>query len=79
MKSWNELRRKGLSTSGDRGVYVHAALHCVANRPPKPARYRMLYETRSKHRRLFRMGDSYDPQRAGSKITPEVDEIPPGL
>jgi hypothetical protein len=58
------------------GVYVHAALHCVANRPPKPGRYRMLYETRPKHRRLFRLGDSYDPQREGSKITPEVDEIP---
>jgi hypothetical protein len=58
------------------GVYVHAALHCVANRPPKGGRYRMLYETRPKHRRLFRMGDSYDPLREGSKITPEIDEIP---
>jgi hypothetical protein len=58
------------------GVYVHAALHCVANRPPNPGRYRMLYETRPKYRRLFRLGDSYDPQREGSKITPGTDEIP---
>ena len=58
------------------GVYVHAALHCVANRPPNPGRYRMLYETRPKYRRLFRLGDSYHPQREGSKITPEADEIP---
>jgi hypothetical protein len=58
------------------GVYVHAALHCVANRPPHPGRYRMLYETRPKYRRLFRLGDSYDPQREGSKVTPEVDDIP---
>jgi hypothetical protein len=58
------------------GVYVHAALHCVANRPPNPGRYRMLYETKPKYRRLFRLGDSYDPQREGSKITPEADEIP---
>jgi hypothetical protein len=35
------------------GVYVHAALHCVANRPPNPGRYRMLYETRPKYRRLI--------------------------
>jgi hypothetical protein len=70
--------KEGIVDERRPGVYVHAALHCVANRPPKPARYRMLYETRPKHRRLFRMGDSYDPQRAGSKITPEVDEIPPG-
>src|SRR5271163_3472857 len=58
------------------GVYVHAALHCVANRPPNPGRYRMLYETRPKYRRLFRLGDSYDPQREGSKIIPGADEIP---
>lgn len=58
------------------GVYVHAALHCVANRPPNPGRYRMLYETRPKYRRLFRLGDSYDPQREGSKIAPDADEIP---
>jgi len=59
------------------GVYVHAALHCVANRPPNPGRYRMLYETRPKYRRLFRLGDNYDPQREGSKITPDPDRIPP--
>jgi hypothetical protein len=58
------------------GVYVHAALHCVANRPPNPGRYRILYETRLKYRRLFRLGDSYDPQREGSKVTPDADEIP---
>jgi hypothetical protein len=27
------------------GVYVHVVQHCVANRPPNPARYRMLFET----------------------------------
>jgi hypothetical protein len=58
------------------GVYVHAALHCVANRPPNPGRYRMLYETKPKYRRLFRPGDSYNPQREGSKIAPATDEIP---
>jgi hypothetical protein len=58
------------------GVYVHAALHCVANRPPNPGRYRMLYETRPKYRRLFRLGDTYNPQREGSKIAPDKDEIP---
>lgn len=58
------------------GVYVHAALHCVANRPPNPGRYRMLFETRPKYRRLFRLGDSYDPQREGSKVIPDGDEIP---
>lgn len=58
------------------GVYVHAVQHCVANRPPNPGAYRMLYETRSGYRRLFRKGDPYDPRRAHGKITPEADEIP---
>ncbi len=58
------------------GVYVHAIQHCVANRPPNRGRYRMLYETRLGYRRLFRMGDAYDPAREGSKIVPQPDEIP---
>jgi hypothetical protein len=58
------------------GVYVHVVQHCVANRPPNPGRYRMLYETRPGYRRLFRKGDDYDPNREGSKITPAPDEIP---
>lgn len=70
--------KEGIVDERRPGVYVHAALHCVANRPPKPARYRMLFETRPKYRRLFRLGDSYHPQREGSKITPEADEIPIG-
>ena len=59
------------------GVYVHAVQHCVANRPPNPGRYRMLFETRSGHRRLFRKGDPSHPQREGSKITPNPEELPP--
>jgi hypothetical protein len=58
------------------GVYVHAALHCVANRPPSPGKYRMLYETTSGRRRLFRKGDAYDPGREGGKIVPERGDIP---
>jgi len=58
------------------GFYVHAVQHCVANRPPNPGRYRMLFETRRNHRRLFRSGDSYDLRREGSKITPGREGIP---
>jgi hypothetical protein len=58
------------------GVYVHVVQHCVANRPPNPARYRMLLETSPGRRRLFRKGDPYNPGREGSKLTPDTDEIP---
>ena len=58
------------------GVYVHTVQHCVANRPPNPGRYRMLFETRKNYRRLFRPGDSYDLRREGSKITPEREDVP---
>jgi len=58
------------------GVYVHIVQHCVANRPPNPGRYRMLVETSPGRRRLFRVGDSYDAAREGSKTTPAVEDIP---
>jgi hypothetical protein len=47
------------------GFYVHVVQHCVANRPPAPGRYRMLFETAPGRRRLFRPGDSYHPEREG--------------
>jgi hypothetical protein len=58
------------------GVYVHVVQHCVANRPPSPGRYRMLVETGSGRRRLFRTGDSYHVSREGSKTIPEVEDLP---
>ena len=70
-----EARASQLIDERRRGVYLHILQHCVANRPPNPNDYRMLYESKAKHRRLYRTGDSYHPQRHG-KITPEVDEIP---
>jgi hypothetical protein len=60
------------------GVYVHAVQHCVANRPPNPGRYRMLFETSEGRRRLFRKGDSYHPDREGAKITPALEDLPHG-
>lgn len=58
------------------GVYVHVVQHCVANRPPNPARYRMLFETGAGRRRLFRKGDAYHPARAGAKVTPSPEDLP---
>lgn len=59
-----------------KGVYVHALLHCVANLPPNPGRYRMLYETTKGRRRLFRPGDRYDSKREGGKTVPPREAIP---
>jgi hypothetical protein len=58
------------------GVYVHVVQHCVANRPPNPGRYRMLFESASGRRRLFRNGDIYDPAREGAKMVPAREDIP---
>ena len=58
------------------GVYVHIVQHCVANRPPNPGRYRMLFETGPGRRRLFHPGDPYHPEREGSKIVPEAESLP---
>ena len=57
------------------GVSVHVNTHCVANRPPSPAQYRMLYETRRGMRRLYREADPSHPDRHG-KILPKRDDIP---
>ncbi len=58
------------------GFYVHVVQHCVANRPPNPGRYRMLFETSPGRRRLFRPGDAYHPQREGGKISPRPEDLP---
>ncbi len=56
------------------GVEVHVRFHCVANRAPKPARLRMLYDT-GEGRRLYREGDACHAGRTG-KIAPQPDDIP---
>lgn len=58
------------------GVKVHVYLHCVANRPPNPGRYRMLFETASSRRRLFRPSDPCHPRRSSGKSVPKRNEIP---
>jgi hypothetical protein len=50
-------REEGVTPQLRPGVYVHATQHCVANRPPNPGRYRMLLETGSNRKRLYRPGD----------------------
>jgi len=65
-----------LSDSLRPGVYIHAQMHCVANRPPNPGRYRMLFETQPGHRRLYCAGDPFDPRRDGSKTIPGAADIP---
>src|SRR5579864_6124504 len=67
-------KRESISGPIRPGVYVHVVQHCVANRPPNPARYRMLFETGAGRRRLFRKGDAYHPAREGAKITPNSED-----
>ncbi len=57
------------------GVRVHASLHCVANVAPNPGRYRMLYATGDRMRRLLRAGDNVHPERTG-KIWPDPQDVP---
>jgi hypothetical protein len=61
------------------GFYVHVVQHCVANRPPNPGRYRMLFETAPGRRRIFRLGDPYDHQREGGKTSPKPEDLPENL
>ncbi len=74
----DRARREGLHEPLRPGVYVHVVLHCVANRPPNPGRYRMLFETSEGRRRLFRKGDPYNLERKGAKTVPEPEDLPLG-
>lgn len=64
------------------GVAIHINQHSVANRVPNTpgGRYRMLFETPDKRRRLFRPGDPYHPYREGYtkgyKTQPDPQDIP---
>ncbi len=70
------VRREDLYGSLRPGIYVHVVQHCVANRPPNPGRYLMLYETTEGQRRLFRKGDPEHSERRGAKSTPARDNLP---
>ncbi len=72
----NRAAREGISGVNRPGVYVHVVQHCVANRPPNPGRYRMLFETSPGRRRLFRKGDPYHSEREGAKEIPNQEDIP---
>jgi hypothetical protein len=72
------LRRENLAGSVRAGVYPHISVHCVANTPPNPGRYRMLIATGPSRRRLFRDGDPADPRRDGAKTHPRRADIPAG-
>jgi hypothetical protein len=58
------------------GVYVHVVQHCVANRRANPGRYRMLYETRPRYRRLFLPGDDWHVDRKEGRTAPVADALP---
>jgi hypothetical protein len=69
-------QREGIVRPLRPGVYVHVVQHSVANRPPNPGRYRMLFQTAEGRRRLFRKGDTYHSAREGAKITPAPEDLP---
>jgi hypothetical protein len=57
------------------GFAVHVRQHCVANLPPNPGKYRVLFATGKARRRLLGPGDSTSPGRVG-KIFPDPREVP---
>jgi hypothetical protein len=58
------------------GLQIHASNHCVATKPPNPARHRMLTETGRGRRRLFKDGDKFHRDRKGGKIHPAPEDLP---
>lgn len=72
----DRVGRENMTGSVPRGsVHVHIIQHCVANRPPNPAGYRLLVETSYGRRRLYRSGDPHHPDRRGRAV-PERQNVP---
>lgn len=75
-----ELDKSGLGNgTNPASVNAHLKQHLVANVPPSTGKYTMLFETKVGFLRLYRPGDSIDPQRRsgrGSKYMPKREEVP---
>ena len=69
------VQREAIGGAERPGVQPHISRHCVANQPPSPGSYRMLYETGPSRRRLYRPTDPHHDKRRG-KLTPERPAIP---
>jgi len=71
----NRAAKENMTGEMRSGVNVHASQHCVANRPPNPAKHRMLFATGKHTRRLLLPGDEIHPGRTG-KVFPDAEEVP---
>ena len=68
--------KEGVAGAYRPGLQIHASTHCVASKPPNPARHCMLSETRRGRRRLFRLGDKLHRNRKGGKTHPDPENLP---
>lgn len=71
----DHARQMNLVGSTRPGVEIHVRQHCVANLPPNPGRYRMLFASSRARRRLVLPGDALHPLRDG-KIFPDPSDLP---
>ncbi|MBI4338356.1 MAG: hypothetical protein HY680_00205 [Chloroflexi bacterium] len=58
------------------GIEPHIRQHCLADKEPRPGRYRMLVKVAKDKYRLFREGDFFHPDRENAKTKPHREEIP---
>jgi hypothetical protein len=72
---FDEVRRRGLTTTADATVLTHIRQHCVANRPPNPSKLRMLRAWGRGNRSLYRPGDPTSPGRDGP-MRPDWESLP---
>ncbi len=70
------VEANNLTRGSSKSIWQHVNQHCVANRKPQPNRARILYATSGGHRRLFRLGDRYDPAREGAPMHPDWNKLP---
>lgn len=57
------------------GISQHISTHCVASKPPMPAKHRMLTRTQKGRRRLYRDEDPTHPGRHNGNTTPNREDL----
>jgi hypothetical protein len=67
----------GLTNAAEKSIRQHVLQHCEALSKPQPNRSRILYATRTTHRRLFRTNDRCHAGREGAPTHPEWSALPP--
>ena len=72
----NRIKKENIYGSVRPGIQTHIVSHCLANKPAKPNRCRMLFSLSDGTKRLYRDSDNCHSSRRNGKTQPKKSDIP---